>query len=26
MGRLPRFMGATLTLAYGVFLYAGFMG
>jgi cation:H+ antiporter len=26
MGRLPRFMGATLTLAYGVFLYTGFMG
>ena len=26
MGRLPRFMGATLTLAYGVFFYTGFMG
>jgi cation:H+ antiporter len=26
MGRLPRFMGATLILAYGVFLYSGFMG
>ena len=26
MGRLPRFMGAALTIAYGVFLYTGFMG
>ena len=26
IGRLPRFMGATLTLAYGVFLYTGFVG
>ena len=26
MGRLPRLMGATLTLAYGVFLFTGFMG
>lgn len=26
MGRLPRFMGALLTIAYGVFLYTGFMG
>lgn len=26
MGRLPRFMGATLTLAYGVFLFTGFLG
>ena len=26
VGRLPRFMGALLTIAYGVFLYTGFMG
>ena len=26
IGRLPRLMGALLTLAYGVFLYTGFMG
>jgi cation:H+ antiporter len=25
-GRLPRYMGAGLTLAYGAFLYTGFMG
>ena len=26
VGRLPRFVGALLTVAYGVFLYTGFMG
>jgi cation:H+ antiporter len=26
IGQLPRFMGALLTAAYGVFLYIGFMG
>jgi cation:H+ antiporter len=26
IGRLPRLMGALLTIAYGVFLYTGFMG
>jgi len=26
IGRLPRIMGALLTIAYGVFLYTGFMG
>ncbi len=26
IGRLPRLMGAILTLAYGVFLYTGFLG
>jgi cation:H+ antiporter len=26
IGRLPRTMGAVLTIAYGVFLYTGFMG
>lgn len=26
IGRLPRFMGALLTIAYGVFLYTGFVG
>ena len=26
MGRLPRTIGALLTIAYGVFLYTGFMG
>ena len=26
IGQLPRFMGALLTAAYGVFIYTGFMG
>jgi cation:H+ antiporter len=26
VGRLPRFMGAVLTIVYGVFLYTGFVG
>ena len=26
IGRLPRIMGALLTIAYGAFLYTGFMG
>jgi cation:H+ antiporter len=26
VGRLPRIMGALLTVAYGAFLYTGFMG
>jgi cation:H+ antiporter len=25
MGRLPRLMGAVLTIAYGIFLYTGFI-